>query len=126
MPSINIANKFRNAKSPLTPRLAMTSPLRPGVRSAPPRLDVLLFQSSDSLDVPDCLEMPDAQRFTPRNNVELFKPQVSEAMAVGLQLSPRYNTPTPFDRKMIQDKKAKRYVREKREKGSMVELRDSQ
>eukprot|EP00187_Rhodella_violacea_P016186 CAMPEP_0184732398 /NCGR_PEP_ID=MMETSP0314-20130426/54157_1 /TAXON_ID=38298 /ORGANISM="Rhodella maculata, Strain CCMP 736" /LENGTH=138 /DNA_ID=CAMNT_0027198977 /DNA_START=15 /DNA_END=431 /DNA_ORIENTATION=- len=65
------------------------------------------------LCLPASPRFPDADRFSPRTNVEMFGSEYSNARDLGMQLSPRNNKQTEFEKQMASEKKAKRYVRSK-------------
>eukprot|EP00187_Rhodella_violacea_P015468 CAMPEP_0184721718 /NCGR_PEP_ID=MMETSP0314-20130426/19574_1 /TAXON_ID=38298 /ORGANISM="Rhodella maculata, Strain CCMP 736" /LENGTH=142 /DNA_ID=CAMNT_0027186125 /DNA_START=42 /DNA_END=470 /DNA_ORIENTATION=+ len=75
------------------------------------------------LFVPASPRFPDADRFTPRTNAEMFGSEYSTARDLGLSLSPRNNRMTGFEKKMASDERARRFVRPKvSNKGSLGEL----
>eukprot|EP00187_Rhodella_violacea_P004653 CAMPEP_0174897066 /NCGR_PEP_ID=MMETSP0167-20121228/11538_1 /TAXON_ID=38298 /ORGANISM="Rhodella maculata, Strain CCMP736" /LENGTH=133 /DNA_ID=CAMNT_0016136813 /DNA_START=24 /DNA_END=425 /DNA_ORIENTATION=- len=69
--------------------------------------------SDPELTVPVSPRYPDADRFTPLTNVEMFHSEYSTAYDLGMQLSPRKNKKTDFEKQMASDEKAKRFVRSK-------------
>mmetsp|Transcript_13674 Transcript_13674/g.36424 ORF Transcript_13674/g.36424 Transcript_13674/m.36424 type:complete len:120 (-) Transcript_13674:147-506(-) len=79
--------------------------------------------SDPELSVPASPKFPDADRFTPRNAVEMFGSEYSAARDLGMRLAPSNNTMSEFDKRMNSEK-AKRFVKTKVSRGVLVKKGD--
>mmetsp|Transcript_29141 Transcript_29141/g.73247 ORF Transcript_29141/g.73247 Transcript_29141/m.73247 type:complete len:110 (-) Transcript_29141:249-578(-) len=75
--------------------------------------------SDPELSVPASPKFPDADRFTPRNAVEMFGSEYSTARDLRIQLAPSHNTRSEFEKRMAKEE-AKRFVKTKVSKGTLV------
>mmetsp|Transcript_9761 Transcript_9761/g.24543 ORF Transcript_9761/g.24543 Transcript_9761/m.24543 type:complete len:128 (-) Transcript_9761:34-417(-) len=73
--------------------------------------------SPDDFAIPESLQLPDAERFSPRSNAVMFKPEVSGMYKTGLCVPASLSSKSEFQKMMDVEEKKMKLRKAKRSRG---------